>query len=370
MLRALVALSLSVLGGGSLIGPLRGRGSSARERPTYPAGRSATDEPIAADAGQEAGDLVGVLSVGDVRICQPACAIACEREACDARVQRANVCRHSRWVGGDRDPELGGEVAELVGDGMVIGVVEVAVGECERRAARGGGAGGRQGGLVRGHEDVGVGRDQLGELPRAVGCGEDELGGGRLAPAGVADRVVRGPAVSAAGEVREPYSRDVQAWVQRAAVACGREGLGCERRQAPCGQLVGEVAGVRARDSGRDRAQLSARRAAWAACRPGEDGRWDRARRGADVLGGASALRSHGEGCDRERTHGGEQRPLQDSGARPSHSPGGCRWVHALPSASWEGRVDAGCQRGPLPGGVVGAQWAVSSTIPAIWMKA
>ena len=30
----------------------------------------------------------------------------------------------------------------------------------------------------------------------------------------------------------------------------------------------------------------------------------------------------------------------------------------------------AGCQRGPLPGGVVGVQWAVSSTIPAIWMKA
>ncbi len=55
---------------------------------------------------------------------------------------------------------------------------------------------------------------------------------------------------------------------------------------------------------------------------------------------------------------------------RSSHSPGGCRWVHVFPSASWEGRVDAGCQRGPVPGGVVGVQWAVSSTIPALWRKA
>ena len=234
-------------------------------------------------------------------------------------------------------------------------------------ARRGGGARGWQGGLVRGHEGVGVGRDQLANLPRAAGRREHELGGGRLAPAGVADRVVRGPAVPGAGKGREPYLCDVQAGGQRAAVARGREGLGCERRQPPRGPLVGEVAGVRARDCGRDRARLSARSAA---CRPGEDGRRDGAPRGGDVLGGVSALRSYGEGCDRERTHGGEQRQLQDSRARPSHSPGGCRWVHVLPSASWEGRVDAGCQRGPLPGGVVGVQWAVSSTIPAIWMKA
>jgi hypothetical protein len=40
-------------------------------------GSQRDDEPIAADAADEAGYLVGVLSVGDVRIDQPTCAIAC-----------------------------------------------------------------------------------------------------------------------------------------------------------------------------------------------------------------------------------------------------------------------------------------------------
>ena len=212
-------------------------------------GSQRDDEPRAADAGQDAGDLVGVLSVSDVRVCQPACAIACEREGCDPGVKRANVCRHPRRGGGDRDPELGGEVVQLAAGGMVVGVVEVAVGEFERRVAGGGWAGGRQGGRVRCDEDVGVGRDQLGELPRAVGCGEDELGGGRLAAVGVDDREVSGPAVPAAGEACEPYLCDVQAGGQRAAVACGRERLGCEGRQPL-------VRGVDRRGSGRTRVRL------------------------------------------------------------------------------------------------------------------
>ena len=46
---------------------------------------------------------------------------------------------HAGRVGGDRGSKLGGEVAELVGGGVVVSVVEVAVGECERGAAGHGG---------------------------------------------------------------------------------------------------------------------------------------------------------------------------------------------------------------------------------------
>ena len=44
------------------------------------------DEPLAAEPVKEAGYLVGVLSVGDVGVGEPAWVVGCECEGCDAGV--------------------------------------------------------------------------------------------------------------------------------------------------------------------------------------------------------------------------------------------------------------------------------------------